>query len=156
VSVRRGSGWCARRSQTIYTGSGRLAEKCPTSSGGEFCIILHRSACSRGYKRMWEREELLSLKVREENVGVCDYAGALARSRRVICSCLALCCCGGCSFFRPLGWSLHAPFIVSRRCRVTKCWHVMWPLLVEEPRGLGRALSNGDVVCTVEAWRRYF
>jgi hypothetical protein len=26
----------------------------------------------------------------------------------------------------------------------------------EEPRGLERALSGGDVVCTVEAWRRYF
>jgi hypothetical protein len=29
-------------------------------------------------------------------------------------------------------------------------------LLVEEPRGLGRALFGGDVVRTVEAWRRYF
>jgi hypothetical protein len=29
-------------------------------------------------------------------------------------------------------------------------------LLVEEPRGLGRALSGGDVVRTAEAWRRYF
>jgi hypothetical protein len=29
------------------------AKKCPTSNGGgEFCIILHRSAYSRGYKRM--------------------------------------------------------------------------------------------------------
>jgi hypothetical protein len=29
-------------------------------------------------------------------------------------------------------------------------------LPVEEPRGLGRALSGGGMVCTVEAWRRYF
>jgi hypothetical protein len=29
-------------------------------------------------------------------------------------------------------------------------------LLVKEIGGLGRALSGGDVVCTVEAWRRYF
>jgi hypothetical protein len=29
-------------------------------------------------------------------------------------------------------------------------------LLVEKPRGLRRALSGGDVVCTVEAWRQYF
>jgi hypothetical protein len=32
-------------------------------------------------------------------------------------------------FFFPvplLEWSLHAPFIDSRRCRVTKCWHVVW------------------------------
>jgi hypothetical protein len=28
--------------------------------------------------------------------------------------------------------------------------------LVEEPRGLGRALSGGDMVCTVEVWRWYF
>jgi hypothetical protein len=27
---------------------------------------------------------------------------------------------------------------------------------VKEPGGLGRALSGGGVVCTVEAWRRYF
>jgi hypothetical protein len=52
---------------------------------------------------MWEREELPSLKVREENGGVCDSAGALARFKRVICSCLGLCCCGGCSFFRSPG-----------------------------------------------------
>jgi hypothetical protein len=132
------------------------AKKCPTSSGGgEFCIILHRSAYIRGYKRMWERKELPSLKVREESVGVCDSAGALARSRRVICLCLALCCCGGCPFFPPLEWSLHAPFIVSRRCRVTKCWNVVWPWLVE-PKGLRRALSGGNVVSTVEAWRWNF
>jgi hypothetical protein len=31
------------------------AEECPTSSrGGGSCIILHRSACSRGYKRVRE------------------------------------------------------------------------------------------------------
>jgi hypothetical protein len=29
-------------------------------------------------------------------------------------------------------------------------------LSVEEPRGLGRALSGGSMVCTVEAWRLYF
>jgi hypothetical protein len=28
--------------------------------------------------------------------------------------------------------------------------------LLEESRGLGRALSGGDVICTVEAWCRYF
>jgi hypothetical protein len=50
---------------------------------------------------------------------------------------------------------LHAPFIVSRRCRVTECGRVVRPLL-EESRGLERALSGGDVICTVEAWRRYF
>jgi hypothetical protein len=30
-----------------------------------------------------------------------DSASALARSRRVICSCLALCCCGRCFFLSP-------------------------------------------------------
>jgi hypothetical protein len=29
-------------------------------------------------------------------------------------------------------------------------------LLVEEPRGLGRALSDGDMVRTADTWRRYF
>jgi hypothetical protein len=31
---------------------------------------------------------------------------------------------------------------------------VTW--LVEKPRGLGRALFGGNMVCTVEAWRQYF
>jgi hypothetical protein len=29
-------------------------------------------------------------------------------------------------------------------------------LLVEEPGHLERALSGGSMICTVEAWRRYF
>jgi hypothetical protein len=29
-------------------------------------------------------------------------------------------------------------------------------LPVEDPGGLGRALSGGGVICTVEAWCRYF
>jgi hypothetical protein len=48
------------------------AEECPTfSEGGEFCIILHRSARSRGYKPIRERERLPSLKVWVECVCVC-------------------------------------------------------------------------------------
>jgi hypothetical protein len=80
------------------------AEKCPTSSGGgEFYIILHRTACSRCYKRVREGGAPKSQGVSGECVCVCDPAGALARFRRVIYLCLALCCCGGCSLFRPLG-----------------------------------------------------
>jgi hypothetical protein len=74
-----------------------------------------------------------------KGAGVGNSAGCLTRSRRVIGSCLAWYCCDGCSFsffLLPLERSLHAPFIVSRRCRVIKCWRVVWPLL-EEPRGLG-------------------
>jgi hypothetical protein len=45
------------------------AEKCPTSSGGgEFCIILHQSACSRGYKRVREGGAPKSQGVSEECV----------------------------------------------------------------------------------------
>jgi hypothetical protein len=40
------SGWCARRIQTIYTGSGRRMPY--VQWGEEFCIALHRGACSRG------------------------------------------------------------------------------------------------------------
>jgi hypothetical protein len=40
------------------------AEECPTSSeDGESCIILHRSACSRGYKRVREGGALRSQDV---------------------------------------------------------------------------------------------
>jgi hypothetical protein len=91
-------------------------EKCPTfSEGGEFCIILHRSVCSRGYKRVREGGAPKSQGVSGECV--CDSANALVRSRKVICSCVSCRC--------SLERSLHAPFIVSRRCRVIKCWCVV-------------------------------
>jgi hypothetical protein len=41
------------------------------------------------------------------------------------------------SFSRLLERSLHAPFIVSRRYRVTRCWYVGRSLLEKQPRGLG-------------------
>jgi hypothetical protein len=64
-------------------------EKCPTSSeGDEFCTLLHRSACSRGYKLVREEGAPKSQDVSGECA--CDSAGALARSRRVICSCVCL------------------------------------------------------------------
>jgi hypothetical protein len=60
---------------------------------------------------------------------VSDSAGAFARSRRVVC------CCGGSSSSRVCVLSsfslscqersLHAPFIASRRYRVTRCWYVV-------------------------------
>jgi hypothetical protein len=102
------------------------AEKCPTSSGGgEFCIILHRSACSRGYERVREGGAPKSQGVHGECVR--DSTGAFARSRRVICLCVVslLCCCGGFLFFVSLERFLHAPFIVSRRCKVTKYWYMV-------------------------------
>jgi hypothetical protein len=47
------------------------AEECPTSSGGGgSCIILHRSACSRGYKRVREGGTPTSQDVS----GVCVFA----------------------------------------------------------------------------------
>jgi hypothetical protein len=46
------------------------AEECPTSSGGgESCIILHQSACSRGYKRVREGGDTRSQDVS----GVCGF-----------------------------------------------------------------------------------
>jgi hypothetical protein len=65
------------------------SEKFPTSSGGgEFCIILHRSACSGGYKRVREGGGPKSQGV--SGMCACDSAGDLARSRRVVCSCVYL------------------------------------------------------------------
>jgi hypothetical protein len=46
-------------------------------------------------------------------VCVCDSVGALARSRRVIYSCLALCCVGGCSYFFPSLGMIPACFFYS-------------------------------------------
>jgi hypothetical protein len=74
------------------------AEECPTSSGGgESCIILHRSACNRGYKQVREGGAPRSQDVS----GVCVFTSS------------------------SLERSLPAPFIVSRRCRVTKCLWVV-------------------------------
>jgi hypothetical protein len=62
------------------------SEECPMSSEeGETCIILHRSACGRGYKRV--REGGAPRSQGESVVHVYDSVGALARSRRVVCSC---------------------------------------------------------------------
>jgi hypothetical protein len=48
------------------------AEEYPTSSGGgESCIILHRSACNRGYKRVREKETPKSQDASGECVCVC-------------------------------------------------------------------------------------
>jgi hypothetical protein len=79
------------------------AEKCPMSSGGgEFCIILHRSACSRGYKRVKEEGAPRSQGVSE--MCACDSAGDLTRSRRVVCSwmCLVLLHCSWSPLFRTI------------------------------------------------------
>jgi hypothetical protein len=77
------------------------AKECPTfSGGGESCIILHRSACSRGYNRVREGGAPKSQGV--SGVCVCDSVGALARSKRVICSSILCLSCGtvpACSFY---------------------------------------------------------
>jgi hypothetical protein len=101
---------------------------------------------------------------------VCDSAGGLARSRRVACSYLALCCCGG-SFFglSSVGlcfgfFFLLPPFGVIPACSFHSFKEVQgymmlacgMILLVEELGGLERALSGGDVACIVEVLCRYF
>jgi hypothetical protein len=121
-------------------------EKCPMSSGrGEFYIILHRSACSRGYKRVREGGDPRSHGVSGECV--CDSVDP-SQGPEELSICLSMC--------PSSERSLHAPFIASRRCRVTKYWYMVGSVLEKEPRGLGRAFSGGDVDCTIEAWRRYF
>jgi hypothetical protein len=75
------------------------AEECPTSSGGgESCIILHQSACSRGYKRVREGGTPRSQDVSGEWVSVCvpmDLPSVYSSS----------------SLFFSLEWSLPSPFI---------------------------------------------
>jgi hypothetical protein len=91
------------------------AEKCPTSNGGgEFCIILHRSACSRDYKRVREGGAPKSPGV--SGVYVCVTLPEHSQGPRELSVRLSVC---------PRSKrSLHAPFIASRRCRVTKCWYM--------------------------------
>jgi hypothetical protein len=78
------------------------AEECPTfSGGGESCIILHQNACSRGYKA-GERGRSSQVSRCKWSVCVCDFVGALARSKRVICSSVLCLSCGtvpACSFY---------------------------------------------------------
>jgi hypothetical protein len=67
------------------------AEECPTSSeGGEFCIILHRSARSRDYKQMREREGLLSLKMLVECTRVCVALLESSQGLGESCDCVLL------------------------------------------------------------------
>jgi hypothetical protein len=94
--------------------------------------------------------------------GVCDSASYLARSRRVAYLYLALCCYGGsielCStkFSFPLGMTLVCPFYSLKEVQGYMMLACGVTLSMEEPGGLGRALSSGGVVCTMEAWRHYF
>jgi hypothetical protein len=73
------------------------AQECPTSSGEEEpCIILHRNACSRGYKLVRERSSQVSRCVSVE---------------RSLVSRMAY----GCLFSpSPLEWPLPSPFIDAR------------------------------------------
>jgi hypothetical protein len=85
------------------------AEECPMSSGGgESCIILHRSACSRGYKRVRERGTPRSQDASGESVCVCVFASDELNGLWI---CLL-------SVFlyplSPLEWSLPSPFIDAR------------------------------------------
>jgi hypothetical protein len=59
-------------------------------------------------------------------------------------------------FLGPLGMIPACVFYRLKEVRGYKMLACGVTLLVEEPRGLGRALSGGDVVRTVEVWRRYF
>jgi hypothetical protein len=135
------------------------AKKWPTSSGEvssvlsctEVIVVGVTSGCERGMGSQvsrceWRKLVCATLLVTSQGPG--EFLA------RVLCCVAAVVLFS--SSFCPLERSLHAPFIVLRRCRVTKCWCAVCPLLEEEPGGLERALSGGDVVCTVEAWRRYF
>jgi hypothetical protein len=79
------------------------AEECPMSSGGgESCIILHRSAYSRGYKRVREGGTSRSQDVSGEWVSMCvpmDLPSVYSSSL----------------LFFSLEWSLPSPFIDARR-----------------------------------------
>jgi hypothetical protein len=59
-------------------------------------------------------------------------------------------------FFGPFGMIPTCSFYRLKEVQGYKILACGVTLLVEEPRGLGRALSGGDVVRTVEAWCRYF
>jgi hypothetical protein len=66
-----------------------------------------------------------------------------------------------CFFFflvvpRPLGMIPACSFYSLNEVQGYKALACGVSLLVEEPGGLGRALSGGNVVRTAEAWRRYF
>jgi hypothetical protein len=56
----------------------------------------------------------------------------------------------------PLGMISACSFYSLKEVQGYKMLAYGVTLLVEEPGGLGRALFGGDVVHTVEAWRRYF
>jgi hypothetical protein len=60
------------------------------------------------------------------------------------------------SFFGPPGMIHACPFYRLKEVQGYKMLAGGVTLLVEEPRGLRRALSGDDMVRTVEAWRRYF
>jgi hypothetical protein len=72
-------------------------------------------------------------------------------------SCIVLCLCEGSSFFFLASRMVPAcSFYSLKEVQGYKMFVRGRSLLEKQPQGLGGALSDGDVVCTVESWRRYF
>jgi hypothetical protein len=104
-------------------------KECPTSSGeGESCIILHRSACSRGYKRVREGGTPRSQDVS----GVCVFASDESNG-------LWIC------LLSSMKWSLPSPFIVVRGTSGYICMCYVIFFLGRKIRGLHSCPVVGDV-----------
>jgi hypothetical protein len=91
----RRSGWCARRTQIIYTGLGRRMPY--IQWGGESCIALHRGTYSRGLQA--------GERGRSSQVSRCVSVESL-----LVMSQIAY----GFPSFPCLEWSLLSPFIDAR------------------------------------------
>jgi hypothetical protein len=92
-----------------------------------------------------------------EKVGVCDSVGGLARSRRVSCSCRALCCCGGTSFRHPPGTIPACFFYSLKEVQGYKMLAYGVTLLVEDPEAsegpypVGHDMHCGGMASTLLA-----
>jgi hypothetical protein len=129
---------CKKNTSDLYWFGPRNA-LCPV--GEESSVLSYTKVFVVGVTSECERGSGSQVSRCEWSACVCDPTGALARSRRVMRSCIVLCLCEGSSFFLfflfLLERSLYAPFIASSRCRVTRCWYVGDPCWRSSPGASG-------------------
>jgi hypothetical protein len=144
------------------------AEKCSTSTGEESSILSCTKVPVVGVTSECERGRISQVSWREWRKWVCvtllvTSQGLGELPARILCCVAMVVLLFGLSSVgvvscvsRPLGMILACSFYSLKevQCYMMLAYGVT--LLVKEPRGLGRALSVGDVAYTVEAWFRYF
>jgi hypothetical protein len=141
--------WFGLRSALRPVGEGNFVLSCTEVLVPGVISGRERGRSSQVSRSEWRKWVCATLLVTSQGPG--------ESSAHVLC----LCCYGGSfSSFFVFGWVVLGLLRMIPACSLYSLKKVQGYMMlvcgVTLSRGLGRALSGGDVVCTVKAWRRYF